>query len=92
MSRLRTSALKSVLIAAGLLTGVLAAPASAAVRPATVAGYGLGTGATAALAEQAAVQDLHDNYNGCGPWGLDYDKQVGTVWEARVTATCAHTN
>ncbi len=92
MSKLRTSALNTALVAAALLGSVLAAPASATVRPATIAGYGLGTGTTAALAQRDAVRDLHSNYNGCGPWSLDYDKPGGVGWEARVTATCDHAN
>jgi hypothetical protein len=62
--------------------------AVANVRPDTLEGYGLGTGPTAAAAEQAAVQELRADYRGCGPYGLDYDKPGDGGWIARVTATC----
>jgi hypothetical protein len=53
-------------IAAAAVTATLALPAHAA--PPMFSGYGYGTGATLAAAEQAALQDLRGNFSGCtGP-------------------------
>ncbi|HEX4059791.1 MAG TPA: hypothetical protein VHY58_02120 [Streptosporangiaceae bacterium] len=101
MSRIRVQLLTAAaLIAATSLAGGTTAWASAAarphtqahatVRPDTVQGYGIGTGATAAAAQKAALDELRGNYRGCGPYTLVYDTGGSGGWMAEVTATCAY--
>jgi hypothetical protein len=104
MSRLRMTAIAAAVVAAAVvaaasLVGATAAPAFAAaqphvlVRPDSITGHGLGDGATSQAAESAAVLDLHENYSGCGPWGLVYDTlEAGGYWAAEVVATCGSEN
>jgi hypothetical protein len=69
---------------------VLGAPASAT---STITGYGSGDGTTAALAERAAVMDLHGSFGHCGPYSLDYDTEYAPgLWTAEVSAGCTSYN
>ncbi len=64
---------------------IMSTPAASA----SVVGYGLGTGSTAAAAEKAATMDLIANFEGCNlPPGLVYDRGSGTSWLAEVSSTC----
>jgi hypothetical protein len=101
--RIQLLAATAAIATATLIGGTVAGASAAAVphvwgqvtaRPdTTIEGEGLGTGATAAKAKQAAQDDLVANFNGCHlPPNLVYDTDSNGVWSAEVTSTCLHEN
>lgn len=84
------SLVRKILITVLAATALIATAsiAGGATAWASVPGYGLGSGPTAAAAEKAARMDLAGNYRGCTNIGLLYDKMSGSGWIAEVTATC----
>lgn len=83
-----------VLTASALITAASIAGEAAASAGTTIAGYGIGSGSTAAAAEVAAKRDLVANYHGCQqPFNLVYDTEgSGGGWDAKMTATCLWAN